>query len=60
MEKVKKNPHSGQNSRGCTGISQSCTDTGNVLFFCFDQRSYFSHNLLISDPDLSDSSRWLK
>ena len=43
MEKWKKNTHSGQNSRGCTS-------TGSVLFFCFDQRSYFGYNLLISDP----------
>ena len=50
MEKGEKNPHSGQNSRGCTGTGQSCTGTGSVLFFCFDQRSYFGHNLLISDP----------
>ena len=50
MEKGKKNPHSRQNSRGCTGTGQRCTDTDSVLFFCFDQRSYFSHNLLISDP----------
>ena len=50
MEKVKKNPHSGQNSRGCTGTGQSCIDTGSVLFFYFDQRLYFGHNLLISDP----------
>ena len=42
MEKGKKNPHFGQNSWGCTG-------TGNVPFFYFDQRSYFDHNLLISD-----------
>ena len=32
MEKVKKNPHSGQNSRGCTGTGQSCTGTGSVMF----------------------------
>ena len=50
MEKWKKNPHSGQNSRACTGIGQSCTGTGSVLFFYFDQCSYFGHNLLISDP----------
>ena len=50
MEKGKKNPHSGQNSRTCTGIGQSCTGTGSVMFFCFDQRSYFGHTLLISDP----------
>ena len=50
MEKVKKNPHSGQNSRGCTGTGQSCTGTGSVLFFYFDQCSYFGHHLLISDP----------
>ena len=36
MEKVKKNPHSGQNSRGCTGTGQSCTGIGIVLFFYFD------------------------
>ena len=29
---MKKNPHSGQNSRGCTGTGQSCTGTGSVLF----------------------------
>ena len=57
MEKGKKNPHSGQNSRTCTGIGQSCigtgqscTGTGSVLFFCFDQCSYFGHNLPIYDP----------
>ena len=50
MEKVKKNPHSGKNSRGCTGTGQSCTGTGSILFFYFDQRSYFGDNLLISDP----------
>ena len=50
MEKVKKNPHSRQNSRGCTGTGQSCTGTSTVLFFCFDQCSYFGHNLPISDP----------
>ena len=49
MEKVKKNPHYGQNSRGCTSTGQSYTGTGSVLFFYFDQRSYFSHKLLISD-----------
>ena len=49
MEKGKKKPHSGQISKGCTGTGQSCTSTGNVLFFCFDQRSYFGYNLLISD-----------
>ena len=43
MEKGKKNPHSGQNSRSCTG-------TGSVLFFYFDQCSYFGHNFLLSDP----------
>ena len=50
MERVKKNPHSGQNSRGYTGTGKSCTGTGSVQFFCFDQCSYFGHNLLISDP----------
>ena len=29
---------------------QSCTGTGSALFFYFDQRSYFGHNLFISDP----------
>ena len=24
--------------------------TGNAMFFCFEQLSYFGHNLLISDP----------
>ena len=50
MEKGKKNPHSGQNSRTCTGTDQSCTGTGIVLFFYFDQCSYFGHNFLIYDP----------
>ena len=50
MEKVKKNPHSGQNSRGCIDTGQICTGTGSVLFFYFDRRSYFGHKLLISDP----------
>ena len=64
MEKWKKNTHSGQNSRGCTGTGQSrigtgqsctstvqsCTGTGSVLFSYFDQRSYFGHKLLISYP----------
>ena len=50
MEKGKKNPHSGQNSRTCTGTGKSCTGTSSVLFFFFDQCSYFCHNLLISDP----------
>ena len=30
--------------------SRDCLGTGNALFFCFDQCSYFGHNLLISDP----------
>ena len=34
----------------CTGTRQSCTGTGNALFFYFDQFSYFRHNLLISYP----------
>ena len=37
-------------NRTCTGTGQSCTGTGSALFFCFDQRSYFRHNLLISYP----------
>ena len=52
MEKGKKNPHYGQISRGCTGTKQSCTDTGSVLFFYFDQCSYFGHNYVISYPIL--------
>ena len=47
---MKKNPHFEHNSRGCTGTGQSCTGTGSVLFSCFDQHSYFGHNLLIYDP----------
>ena len=44
MEKWKQNTHSGKkNSRDCLG-------TGNALFFCLDQRLYFGHNFLISDP----------
>ena len=50
MEKGKKNQHSGQNLRTCTGTGQSCTGTGSVLFFCFDQCLYFGHNFLISAP----------
>ena len=50
MEKWKKNPHSGQNSKAFIGTGQSCTGTGSALFFYFDQRSYFGHNLLISYP----------
>ena len=34
-------------------ISRDCLVLGtrNALFFCFDQFSYFDHNLLISDPN---------
>ena len=49
MEKWKKNTHSWLFQGTCTGTGQSCTGTGSVLFFYFDQRSYFGHNLLISD-----------
>ena len=38
----KKEENMGKNSRDCLGI-------GNALFFCFDQFSYFCHNLLIYD-----------
>ena len=33
-------------------ISRDCLvlGTGNALFSCFDQVSYFDHKLLISDP----------
>ena len=47
MEKGKKNTHSGQFSRGGTGTEHSGTGTISVLFFYFDQRSYFCHNLVI-------------
>ena len=50
MEKGKKNTHSGQFSRGGTGTKQSGTGTISVLFFYFDQRSYFGHNLVIYYP----------
>ena len=30
--------------------SRDCLSTGNAMFFCFDQFSYFGHNLLISYP----------
>ena len=52
MEKWKKNTHSGQNLRGGTGTGtvQSGTFTVGVLFFYFDQCSYFGHNLVISYP----------
>ena len=50
MEKWKKNTHSGQFLRGGTGTEQSGTGTISVLFFYFDQSSYFGHNLVIYDP----------
>ena len=50
MEKEKKNPHSGQISKGCTGTGQSYTGTSSALFFYFDQCLYFGHKLLISYP----------
>ena len=31
----------------CIGTGQRCTSTCNALFSCFDEFSYFSHNLLI-------------
>ena len=37
-------------NRTCTGTGQSYTGTSSALFFYFDQRSYFDHNLLISYP----------
>ena len=49
MEKVKKIPHSGQNSSTCTGTGQSCTGTGSVLFLCSEQCWEFDHTVLISD-----------
>ena len=52
MEKWKKNTHSGQFSRGGTGTKHSGTGTISVLFFYFDQRSYFGRNLVISYPIL--------
>ena len=48
MEKGKKNPHSEQKSRGCTGTGQRCIGTLSVLFSYFDQFLYCVHNLLIS------------
>ena len=48
MEKWEENPHSGQNSSTCTDTGQSCTGKGSVMFFYFDQLSYFSHNFLNS------------
>ena len=50
MEKGKKNIRSGQFLRGGTGTEQSGTGTISVMFSCFDQCSYFGHNLVISDP----------
>ena len=42
MEKGrKKNTHSGK---------FSSNGTGSAMFFCFDQRSYFGHNIPISYP----------
>ena len=49
MEKWEKNTHFGQFSRGGTGTEQSGTGTISVMFFYFDQRSYFCHNLVISN-----------
>ena len=45
MEKWKQNSNFGKK------ISKDCLvlDTGNALFSCFDQFSYFDHNLLISE-----------
>ena len=37
-------------NRTCIGTGQSCTGTGSAMFFYFNQRSYFSHNLVISYP----------
>ena len=48
MEKGKKNTHSEQFSKGGIGTEQSGTGTISVLFFYFDQCSYFRHNFLIS------------
>ena len=50
MEKGKKNTHYGQFSRGGTSTKQSGTGTISVLFFYFDQLSYFGHNFVISYP----------
>ena len=30
--------------------SRDCLGTENALFYCFNQFSYFDHNLLILDP----------
>ena len=46
---MEENTHSGHFRGTGTGTGQSCTGTGSVLLFGFDQRSYFSYNLLISD-----------
>ena len=48
--KMEENTHSGHFRGTCTGTGQSCTGTSSAMFFYFDQRSYFSHNFLISDP----------
>ena len=50
MGKWKKNTHYGQFSRGGTGTTLFGTGTISVMFFYFDQRSYFGHNLLTSYP----------
>ena len=50
MENWEKNTHSGHFRGTRTGTDQSCTGTGSVLFFYFDQCSYFGHNLAIYDP----------
>ena len=36
----------------CKKISRDCLvlGTGNALFSCFNQFSYFDHNFFISDP----------
>ena len=43
MEKEEKNTYYRK-------FSSSGTSTISVLFFCFDQRLYFGHNLVISYP----------
>ena len=47
---MEENTHYGHFRGTYTGTGQNCTGIGSALFFCFDQRSYFGHNLIVYDP----------
>ena len=48
----KSGKNNGRKTQILEKISRDCLvlGTGNALFSCFDQVSYFDHNVLISDP----------